>query len=110
MGAVVVAATAADDEGTEALLAGELATRGPLRGANALEQLTGRELAFWARSFLKQAKELAVKNRAEARGLLRAAKGSRLEKAEKTFATLERTSCDDLHFEMHPSMAPAAVR
>lgn len=77
-------------------------------GATTLEALTARESAFWARSSLQQAKDLATKNHAEAQDLLRAARNSRFEDAEKALAQLEKTcsACHDLHFEKHPSMEP----
>ncbi len=75
-------------------------------GVKAIEALTVREQAFWARTSIQQAKDLAVKNRAEALDLLRSAKASRFADAEKAFAQLEKTctACHDLHFEKHPSM------
>jgi len=75
----------------------------------ALEELTAREQAFWARTSLKQAQEIAAKNRNEARELVQAAKAARVEDSAKVFASVEKTcsSCHDLHFEKHPSMAPS---
>jgi len=78
--------------------------------AQSIAALTAKEQAFWARTALKQAQEIAIKNRAEARDLVRAAQASKLGDAQAAFASLERTcsSCHDLHFEKHPSIAPAA--
>jgi hypothetical protein len=72
-----------------------------VEAVQALDQLTAREEAFWARTKLKQAQEIAAKNRSEARELLRAAQASRFAAAETAFASLEKTcsSCHDLHFE-----------
>jgi len=79
-----------------------------LAAAQATDALTAKELAFWARTEIKQAQELAAKNREESRELVRAATASRLDSAGAAFASLERTcsSCHDLHFEKNEALSP----
>jgi hypothetical protein len=77
-----------------------------LAGVKAMDGLTAREQAFWARTNIQQAKDLAVRNRKESQALLVAAKAGRFDEAEKAFAQLEKTctACHDLHFEKDPSL------
>ncbi len=72
-----------------------------LEGAKALEQLTVREEAFWARTNLKEARQIASLNRSQAKELLQSAQAGRFEVAQRVLTKLERTcaSCHDLHFE-----------
>lgn len=66
-----------------------------------IEKLTAQEQNFWARTTIAQAKELAAKNRSEAKEILQSARAARFAQAADAFARLEKTcsSCHDLHFE-----------
>lgn len=76
--------------------------------ARALEALTAREEAFWARTTIQAARDLAAKNRGEARQLLDAIRGSRWAEAQKALASLDRTcsGCHGLKLEKSPALAP----
>ena len=66
-----------------------------------MEKLTEREAQFWARTKIAQAKEIASRNRDEAKEMLAAARAREFSPAGDAFARLEKTcsSCHDLHFE-----------
>jgi hypothetical protein len=76
--------------------------------ARALEALTAREEAFWARTTVKAAQDLAAKNRGEARELLAAIRGSRWAEAQKALASLDQTcsGCHGLKLEKSPALSP----
>ncbi len=92
------------DDLREALVAKDAAKL--QEAAIAIEALTAREQEFWARTTLKLAQEFAVKNRGEARELIRAAQAGRFEEAAKILGSLDKTcsACHDQHFEKDPQV------
>lgn len=66
-----------------------------------IEKLAGKEQEFWVRAAIQPAQDLAAKNRAEAREMLKSAQAGRFAEAGQALASLEKTcsSCHDLHFE-----------
>lgn len=76
--------------------------------AQALEALTAREEAFWARTTIKAAQDLAVKNRAEAQALRKAILASQWAEAQKVLTGLDQTcsACHGMKLEKSPALAP----
>ena len=76
--------------------------------ARALEALTAKEEAFWARTTVKAAQDLAVKNRGEARALVAVLEGAKWAEAQKTLTTLDQTcsACHGMKLEKSPALAP----
>ena len=66
-----------------------------------IDKLTEQESQFWARTKIVRAKEIATKNRGEAKEMLQLARAGKFTEAGDAFARLEKTcsSCHDLHFE-----------
>lgn len=76
--------------------------------AQALEALTAKEEAFWGRTTVKAAQDLAVKNRAEAQALKKAILASQWAAAQRVLTGLDQTcsACHGMKLEKSPALAP----